>query len=457
MTAASPPDTPPQGWRTFLWLWGSQALSVLGGGLSGFALNIYLTQTRFPLDTQRGELAAALSLTALGWTLAAILGAPLAGALADRLDRRRVMLICDLLGALLLAGGVALVTLTTPPVWALVGYTAGVGLVGTFHGSAFDASYGLLVSRAQLPRANGMMQTIWSLSGLLSPALAALLIGLPALARSGGGPAWLAAVQDGVPLALALDGLTFLVAAAVLWRLRLPSPRRAAAGERDAPPRPSLVQDMRFGWQFIFARAPLLHLLLTFAAVNLLTSGVGVLHPLLVRFSLLPDAAARGISTEAALASLWTALSAGGLMGGLLVSTWGGLKRRRVLGVLVPMVLAGAAHAASGAFGGMVAVSVAVACFGLMTPIMNAHSQAIWQSQVPPEMQGRVFSVRRLIAQFTAPVSTALAGLLAARAAPGSVLLWSGLALVVIAGAQLLNPALRRVETPLTPVPAGGD
>lgn len=457
MTAASPPDAPPQGWRTFLWLWGSQALSVLGGGLSGFALNIYLTQTRFPLDTQRGELAAALSLTALGWTLAAILGAPLAGALTDRLDRRRVMLACDLLGALLLGGGVALVTLTTPPVWALVGYTAGLGLVGTFHGSAFDASYGLLVPRAQLPRANGMMQTIWSLSGLLSPALAALLIGLPALARSGGGPAWLAAVQDGVPLALALDGLTFLVAAAVLWRLRLPSPRRAAAAGPDAPPRSSLVQDMRFGWQFIFARAPLLHLLLTFAAVNLLTSGVGVLHPLLVRFSLLPDAAARGISTEAALASLWTALSAGGLVGGLLVSTWGGLRRQRVLGVLVPMVLAGAAHAASGAFGGLVAVSAAVACFGLMTPVMNAHSQAIWQSQVPPEMQGRVFSVRRLLAQFTAPVSTALAGLLAARVAPGSVLLWSGLALVLIAGAQLLNPALRRVDTPLTPVPAVGD
>lgn len=446
---AAAPAVPAHGWRTFLWLWGSQALSVLGGGLSGFAMNIYLTQTRFPLEGQRAKLAAALSLTALGWTFAAIFGAPLAGALADRWDRRRIMLTCDLLGALLLAGGVALVTLGTPPVWVLVAYTAALGLVGTFHSSAFDTSYALLVPRRQLPRANGMMQTIWSLSGLLSPALAALLIGLPALARAGGGPAWLAGIRDGVPLAFAIDGATFLLAALVLWRLGIPSPLRQEAG-----PRPGLGQDLRFGWTFIFSRLPLLHLLLTFAAVNLLSSGVGVLHPLLVKFSLIPNEAAGGLSREAALATLWTAMSAGGLAGGLLVSVWGGLKRQRVLGVLVPPVLAGAAQAASGALGQpglLVPVCVAVSCFGLMTPIMNAHSQAIWQSQVPPDMQGRVFSVRRLIAQFTAPVSTALAGLLAARYAAGSPLLWSGLLLALVAGMQLLNPVMRRVEVPLAP------
>lgn len=59
------PQSPSSGWRTFLWLWGSQALSVIGSAVSGFAFNIYLTQTRFPLDSQKPELAAALSLTAL--------------------------------------------------------------------------------------------------------------------------------------------------------------------------------------------------------------------------------------------------------------------------------------------------------------------------------------------------------------------------------------------------------
>lgn len=439
----------PNGWRTFLWLWGSQALSVLGGGLSAFAMNIYLTQTRFPLEAQRADLAAALALTGLSAVLATLLGVPLAGALADRWDRRRMMLAADLLGASLLALLVLAVTLGTPPLWLLVAFSAAQGLTGAFHGSAFDTSYRTLVPEAQLPRANGLMQTLWSLSGLLSPALAALLVGLPALARAASGPLAqtpLAGLRDGVPLALGLDALSFLLAALVVWRLRIPTPPRRDLVE--AARRPTLAQDMRFGWGFIFRRPALLHLLLTFAAMNLLTSGVGVVHPLLVRFTLAPDLAARGVSQEAALATLWTAMSAGGLCGGLLVSAWGGLRRRRVLGVLVPMVLAGAAHALSGAAGTLPLTAAAIAAFGVMTPVLNAHSQSIWQSRVPAEMQGRVFSSRRLIAQFTAPVSTALAGLLAARLAPGSLLVGSGLLIVVVSGLQLLNPVLRRVDEP---------
>ncbi|WP_051096830.1 MFS transporter [Deinococcus aquatilis] len=442
------------GWRTFLWLWSSQALSVLGSGLSGFAFNIYLTQTRFPLESQKPELAAALSLTALGWALAAIVGAPLAGALADRLDRRRMMLTADVLNAVLSAGAVALVLANNPPIWLFVLFTAALGLVGTFHGSAFDTSYSSLVHRERLPRANGMMQTLWSLSGLLSPALAALLIGLPALARRGGGPSWLGGLQDGVPLAFALDGLSFAVAALVVWRLRIPSPVRADLAA-EAPNKPSLWADMRVGWTFILARRPLLHLLLTFASINLLTSGVGVLHPLLVKFTLAPDLAARGLTVETGLATLWTAMSAGGLAGGLLISVWGGLKRQRVLGVLIPMVLAGMAQALSGVAGTVVLTAAAIALFGIMTPIMNAHSQSIWQAQVPSELQGRVFSVRRLIAQFTVPLGTALVGLLAARFAPGSVLLWAGLVMAAVSALQLLNPAMRRIEDlPNAPAPA---
>ena len=436
-------------WRTFLWLWGSQALSVLGGGLSAFAMNIYLTQSRFPLEAQKPELAAALALTGLGWGAAAILGAPLAGALADRWNRRRMMITCDLLGALLLALGVLMVTLGTPPVWLLTLFTVGLGLVGTFHGSAFDTSYSSLVTRDRLPRANGLMQTLWSLSGLLSPALAALLIGLPALARQGEAPGVLAGalagLPDGVALALGIDAGSFLLAALVVSRLHWPQPPRRDEGSA----RPTLAQDMRFGWTFIGRRPALLHLLLTFAGVNLLTSGVGVLHPLLLRFTLGVPADGAG----AALATVWTALSAGGLLGGLLVSVTGGLKRRRVLGVLVPMIAAGTAHALSGVAGSLPLTAACVLAFGVMTPIMNAHSQSIWQAQVAPELQGRVFSVRRLIAQFTAPLSTALAGLLAARVGAGSILLWSGVLMAVLAAAQLLNPHLRRVEDPLPEAP----
>lgn len=437
------PQSPSSGWRTFLWLWGSQALSVIGSAVSGFAFNIYLTQTRFPLDSQKPELAAALSLTALAWTLSATLAAPIAGAWTDRHDRRQTMLVCDLLAALLALGTLWLLLLPAAPLWALVVVTGLMGLVSTFHGSAFDASYATLVPRDKLPRANGMMQTIWSLSGLLGPAVAAVLIGLPALLRQKAElPAWLSGLHSGVPFAFFVDALSFVLALVILSRLRVPSPRvqAEAAAER------SFADDMKFGWTFIGARRPLLYLLLTFAACNLLTSCLGVLEPLLARFTLAPDWQAHGGSLQGTLAALTIAGSVGGVAGGLLVSAWGGLKKNRVLGVLFPMVVMGLAQAALGASERVAFAVAALVCFGLTVPLMNAHSQSIWQAQVPPELQGRVFSVRRLIAQFTAPAGTALTGVLAARYAPGAIALAAGLLLAAIAALQLLNPALRRVE-----------
>ncbi len=81
-----------------------------------------------------------------------------------------------------------------------------------------------------------------------------------------------------------------------------------------------------------------------------------------------------------------------------------------------------------------------------MVPIMNSHSQTIWQTQTPRELQGRVFSVRRLIAQFTSPLGVALAGLVGGQFDPGLVIAVSGALLLVFSTAQLFNPSLLRVE-----------
>ena len=434
----------PDGWRTFVWLWGSQALSVLGSAVASFAFSIYLTVTRYPLAEQKPQLALALAATALAWGLAATLSAPVAGAWTDRHDRRRIMLGADLLGAALTFSMLGLLLLPAAPLWTLVLASGLMGLVSTFHGSAFDASYTTLVPKDRLPRANGMMQTIWSLAGLVGPALAALLIGVPALLRrSEALPAWLSGLRDGVPFAFAVDGLSFVLAAVILGRLSVPSPKEVT--DRSGPPR-SFREDMAFGWKFIGSRRPLLALLLTFAVANLCGSGLGVLEPLIVKFGLAADWQARGSTLTAALATLTVTQSVGGVLGGVLISVWGGLKARRVLGVLVPMIVSGLALAAFGLSSTVLGAALSLFALGLTYPTMNAHSQSIWQAQVPPAMQGRVFSVRRLIAQFTSPLSTALAGLLAARYAGGSVAVLAGLLLASVAAAQLFNPVLRRVE-----------
>jgi MFS transporter, DHA3 family, macrolide efflux protein len=78
--------------------------------------------------------------------------------------------------------------------------------------------------------------------------------------------------------------------------------------------------------------------------------------------------------------------------------------------------------------------------------LLNAHWQAIWQAQTPRELQGRVFSVRRLIAQFTRPIGTAAAGWLAGPFDPGYLLAAIGSVVAAFCLVQLFNPYLLRVE-----------
>ncbi len=427
MTAEPPAAPPPNGFRTFLLLWASQGVSALGSAVAWFSLTVYLAQTLYPLPAQRGDLALGLSLLGISGALPALVAAPLAGIWADRTDRRRTMLAGDLLSGALTLLSAYLVLHGHLPLWGLVALSALLSLLGSFHGSAFDTSYGTLVGPAGLTRANGMMQSLWSLSGLVAPSLAALL----------------ALTAGGVPLTLALDGLSFWLAAAVLWRLRFPVLPDILGEVEEARP---FREELTFGWRYILARPPLLTLLLTFAAVNFSFSPLAVFDTLLLKGQLGADLKAHGLSFPVGLALFATLAALGALGDGVLVSVWGGLKRQRVLGVLVPVLLGGAALAALGLSAGLLVAGGSLLVLAFTGPVMNAHSQAIWQAQVPTRMQGRVFSVRRLIAQISSPVSVALAGLLAARF-PVSALLLSLAALVlVVALVGLLNPALRRAE-----------
>jgi len=313
----------------------------------------------------------------------------------------------------------------------------------------------MIVPERLLPRANGMMQTIWSLSGIISPVIAATLIALPALARQGHIPgglgAALARLTTGAPLATAIDALTFFLAAATLLFVFIPSPKRTDLGlAPSAAGRPKLNKsiwaDVREGALYIWRRKPMLWLLGTFAVINFLSAPVGVFEPLLLKFNLARDWAAHGYTFETALAMMSTMSGIGGVAGGFLVSAWGGLKVRRVYGVIAPMVLEGVLLIVFGLSPMFYVASGAVLLQVALAPIMNAHSQTIWQIQTPRELQGRVFAVRRVIAQFTWPLGTALAGWAGGRFNPGTVIAVMGGIMSVFAAIQLLNPYLLRVE-----------
>jgi hypothetical protein len=292
-----------------------------------------------------------------------------------------------------------------------------------------------------------MMQTIFSLAGILSPGLAALLIALPALARQGNLPtfaAGLGQISDGAALAIGLDALSFFMAAAAPVFLFIPSPHRTDL-QTDAGAKKSIWADVREGALYIWHRPSFLWLLGTFSVANF-AGGALVLQPLIVKFQLAPDWMARGFTMESALALLATVGSVGGVVGGLAFTAWGGLKRRRVYGVLVALVFSGLALIVFGLSHWLFLAAAAAFFMEGLIPMMNSHSQTIWQIQTPREMQGRVFSVRRLIAQFTSPLSMFAMGALASVFDPGVIVSVLGAILMVWCLAGLFNPYLMRVE-----------
>jgi len=403
-------------------LWASQTLSLFGTMVTQFAVNVWLARDLYPLANQKPQLALALTVTGFAATAPLIFGMPLAGAYADRHDRRRVLITANTVLALLSAALVALTLsdrLTLPVAAVLLVFYS---LTSSFHSAAFDSSYGRFVRERDLPRASGMMMTSYALAQMLAPPLAATLVALPLLL--GGSdrlPAWL---TNGVPFAFAADGLTFVVAALVATLIRFPampvSPARSGG---------SLADDVRAGFRWILTRRPFLWLLSMGALANFTFAPLMVLLPLLARDRVLADATARGMSFEAVLAAANTAGGLGGVLAGVLVSVLGlrGWPRSRVM--LASLIVLGLGEVLTGLSTTVWGLAAGMFLGELLVAPLNTASFTLWQDLVPPHMLARALATRRFIAQSAFPLGTVVAGWAAAVAEPWAV--------VTVAGAML--------------------
>jgi MFS transporter, DHA3 family, macrolide efflux protein len=233
--------------------------------------------------------------------------------------------------------------------------------------------------------------------------------------------------------------------------------------EADSTSKRSLWREMTYGWNFIRAR-PGLRGLMVFAMVgNLILGLVTVLiTPLILSFA--------DVSTLGIILSI---SGLGMLVGGVVMSVWGG-PRRRITGLIGFNMLSGLALLVAGLPPSTLIVTLGASLFLFTTPIMMSCAQTIWQTKVAPGLQGRVFAVRRMVSLSAPPVATLLAGPLADRLfepwmAPGGALAGSvgrvigtgpgrgiGFLFVVLGGVTLgnalvlwLSPRVRLVEDEL--------
>jgi DHA3 family macrolide efflux protein-like MFS transporter len=364
------------GMRIFSIIWFGQLISTLGSGLTGFALGVWIYE-------QTGS-ATLFALNMLAYALPSLLVSPLAGALVDRWDRRWVMILSDSGAALTTMTVLLLVLGGNLQVWQVYLVTAIGAALNSFQWPAYSAATTMLVPKEHLGRAGGMVQIGEAISQLVSPAVAGALY-----------------VVSGLRGVTLIDFATFLFAVTTLLLVRIPQPEVSQEGRAGKGP---LRQEIVYGWKYIAARPGLLGLLLVFAGFNFLS---GLANPLIAPMVL-------DMTSPQTFGFLASLVGLGMLAGTLVMSIWGG-PRRRIHGVLAYLVVSGLFLAMFGVTSSIPVM--AVAGFGLMfvMPIINGSSQAIWQSKVAPDVQGRVFSVRRMIAQSISPVAYALAGPLADR------------------------------------------
>src|SRR5207237_9220463 len=167
---------PSHGFRTFVIIWAAQSLSVIGSGMTGFALNVYLAQVLYPAPEQKAELALAFTVLKLGFTIPFVFGGPLAGVWADRHDRKQIMIVTNTVNGLITLLTFILMLSGSLQLWMLVCIGVLAAAAGAFHYAAFDAFYAMLVPDSLLSRANGIMHSTCSLSGIISPAFSVSII-----------------------------------------------------------------------------------------------------------------------------------------------------------------------------------------------------------------------------------------------------------------------------------------
>ncbi|HEX5759080.1 MAG TPA: MFS transporter [Thermoanaerobaculia bacterium] len=372
--AAAESSVAPRGFTAFATVLFGQVVSMLGSGLTGFALGVWVYQrtgsaTRFALVT----LCAMLPVVALS---------PVAGALVDRWDRRKAMLVGDSGSALATLALAGLAWSGRLELWHVYPLLAAGSSFAALQWPAFSAATTLLVPRRHLARAGGMTQLGVAAAQILAPLLAGALVGAVGL--------------RGVVL---LDFASFLVALLTLALVRFPPPPLTAEGRAAHG---SLLAEARQGWLYIRRRPGLRAMLLLLAAANF---SLAILQVLVTPLVL-------GFASVEVLGVVLGVAGCGMLAGSLAMSVWGG-PRRRVHGILGALLGQGLILLVGGLRPNAALVAAAAFVFLFATPIGEACSQAIWQSKVAPDLQGRVFAVRRMVAWSTLPLGYLLAGPLA--------------------------------------------
>lgn len=402
-------EAPDRSWmRRFFVMWTGQAFSLLGSALVQWALMFWLAvTTASPL---------VLAIAAVMGLLPQVLISPIAGAYVDRLNRKRVMVLADLLTALSTLILMVPFALGSVELWHVFLVMFFRSAMQAFHWPAMQASTTLMVPEDQLARIGGLNQSIMGVSSILGPAFGAALY-----------------VAFQMHLVLAVDVVTAAIAIFALVIVRIPEIRKVT--ER----RSTVLDDMTEAYRYLRSWKGAFIVVAVFSVVNFLIT------PAFTFFNLLTLYHFGQGPYEAALIDVVAGI--GMIVGGLALGFWGGTKRK--------IVTCMGALSASG--GGVLLIGllppdsfivavIATLFIGATLSIVNGTIMAIMQKGIRVDMQGRVFALLGSLASGMSPLGLAISGPVSDAFGIQSWFIVGGLFMVVVGMTTFFVPMIMHIE-----------
>ena len=359
--------------KKFFVLWSSQAFSLFGSSVVGFALAWYLAR-------ETGSATVLATAVLVGIIPGIVLG-PFIGPFIDRWNRKKIMIYGDLVTALFTLVLVVLFYTNTIQIWHIYVVMAARGISGSFQRPALDASIPMIAPEKHLARANGLNMTLYGGINIVGPPVGAFLIETLEMQ-------WVFSV----------DIITAVLAIACLLPLGIPQPSRTTLSVK-----PNVFGDMVQGFRYIVAWRGLLLLLLLISVMSFFAAPGSSLMPIFVTNHLGGDVFKLGW--------LQTARGVGVVFGGLILGIWGGLKRRIVTSLTFIAIQAIAIAVFSFTTENLFTLGITMVFIaGLSGSFINGPIMAIFHSVVARDVQGRFFALMGSITGAMMPLGLAVGG-----------------------------------------------
>ena len=361
--------------KTFLILWSTQSLSQLGSAMTGFALTLWLYEkTGSALQT---------ALLAVCSYAPYVVMSIFAGALSDRWDKKKVMLVCDTLAACCSVAVLVLLKadLLRPVHMYLL--NAVTGLMNTVQQPASDVAMTMITPKEYYQKTSGLRSFSSSLVTILNPVFATALYAFA-----------------GMDIVIYVDLSTFVIAfLALLFGVKFSAPGKAEEAGED-----SFLETVRAGLVCLRENELVLVLILFLAGVNFVASAFDAVLPALI----LP----RENGGEAVLGMVTSSAGIAMLIGSLIVTALPAPKNR-IRVIYLTMLFSLGTENFLLAFTQIPVLWCAGQIIGwILVPVMSANLDVIVRTTIPLDMQGRVYSCRNTLQFFTIPIGLFLGGLM---------------------------------------------